>query len=265
MGFFSSLREKVRSVTGTIKDKWQEIKEKGRKVIEHVSERIETWSERAEQKFREIKTAVVETVKEVKEEVKEFIKGCKIRTKHPGYVPSPPDQKIATESKEYLDRKFRIGIKETIKHQSPEQRIETVKDVIQEAARIMDVKVDKVDFYQPEGEMKRVCGYYDRTENSLNLNAYMITGDNLALVEEQIYTVFHELLHARQWAAVTGKKDYGYTPEKLLEWAINFQHYIPCTVDDELYRRQPLERDAFGFEAIIKGEFTIGDFKKHNS
>jgi len=265
MGFFSSLKEKIVSVGHNIKEKWQEIKEKGRKVIEHVSERIETWSERAERKFHEIKTSVVQTVKEVTEEVKEWVKGRKIKARHPGYVPSKPDQKIATESKEYLDRKFRVGIKETMRHQSSEQRIETVNEVIQEAARIMDVKVDKVDFYETDGEMKKACGFYDRSDNSLHLNAYMITGDNLALVEEQIYTVFHELLHARQWAAVTGKKDYGYPPKLLLEWATNFKNYVPCTVDDELYRRQPLERDAFGLEAILKGQFTIEDFIKHNS
>lgn len=265
MSWWSSLKEKAKSVGNKLKETWQEVKEAGRKIINNVSERVETWAERAERKYNEVKTKIVETYNNVKTTVKEKIKEYKIRSKHPGYVPTKPDQKIATQTKDFLDRKFRRGIKETMRNQTPEERIQTIKEVVKEASHILDVDVDKVDFYQLDSEMGRTCGYFNRDENSLNLNAYMITCDNMALVEEQVYTVFHELIHARQWAAVTGKKDYGYTPETLLEWAHNFKNYVSPYISDELYRKQPLERDAFAFEALIKGEYTVEDFVKYNS
>lgn len=265
MGWWSSLKEKAKSVGHKLKETWQEVKEAGRKIINNVSERIDTWTDRAERAYNEVKTKIVETYNDVKTKVKEKIKEYKVRSKHPGYVPTKPDQKIAEESKEFLDRKFRRGIRETMRNQTPEERIQTIKEVVKEASRILDVDVDKVDFYQLDSEMGKTCGYFNREENSLNLNAYMITCDRMDLVEEQVYTVFHELIHARQWTAVTGKKDYGYTSETILEWANNFVNYVPPTVSDEMYRRQPLERDAFGFEALIKGEYTIEDFVKYNS
>ena len=265
MGWWSSLKEKAKSVGHRLKETWQEVKEAGRKIINNVSERIDTWTDRAERAYNEVKTKIVETYNDVKTKVKEKIKEHKIRSKHPGYVPTKPDQKIAEESKEFLERKFRRGIRETMRNQTPEERIQTIKEVVKEASQILDVDVDKVEFYQLDSDMGKTCGYFNRDENSLNLNAYMITCDRMDLVEEQVYTVFHELIHARQWAAVIGKKDYGYTSETILEWANNFFIYVPPTVSDEMYRRQPLERDAFGFEALIKGEYTVEDFVKYNS
>ena len=246
MGLWSSLKEKAKSVGRRLKENWQEVKEAGRKIIVAVSERVEIWTDKAKRAFEE--------------KIKEY----KIRSKYPGYVPTEPDQKIAAESKKFLDQEFRRGIRETMRNQIPEERIQTIKDVVKKASQILDVDVDKVDFYQLSSEMGKICGYFDRQENSLYLNAYMITCDRVDLVEEQVYTVFHELIHARQWAAVTGKKDYGYASETILEWAKNFADYVPFTVSDEMYRRQPLERDAFGFEALIKGEYTVEDFGKYN-
>jgi hypothetical protein len=77
------------------------------------------------------------------------------------------------------------------------------------------------------------------------------------LIEEQIYTIFHELKHARQWAAVLGEKDYGYSDELLQKWGENMQNYIPPYESDEAYRKQPMELDTFGFESILKGEREI--------
>ena len=102
------------------------------------------------------------------------------------------------------------------------------------------------------------CGYYSHSDRSLHINAALILSGKPQLIEEQVYTIFHELKHARQWAAVEGKlndvKDYGYSDEQIRIWAENFDHYIPISVSDELYRKQPVESDAFGFETILKGE-----------
>lgn len=253
MGWFSSLVDKTKSLINKGKEKLQEIKEKARDFCDRTATRINEWKEKAKQKYEE-----------VKEKVKDKIREVEVRWKHPGYTPTPPDQKAARKAKDFIDRKFSKGVKETLQNQSSTERVETMQHVVREASDILDVKVSRVEYFEPDREHAGVCGYYNRQDNSLHLNAYMVTSDHAELAAEQVYTIFHELIHARQWAAVTGKKDYGYSPETLLEWAENFNNYIPCTESDRDYRRQPLERDAFGFEAIIKGEVTIEEFIKYN-
>ena len=54
----------------------------------------------------------------------------------------------------------------------------------------------------------------------------------------------------RQWFAIKGEQDYGYSPELLYSWAINWknENYITFMESDEGYRNQPIEFDAFAFE-----------------
>ena len=254
MGWFSSLVDGAKKLGNKFIGTCHEVKEKARDLCDRVSTRLEEWKDKAKQKYEEVKV-------KVKDKIREF----EVRWKHPGSVPSPPDQKAARRSKEYLDTRFRNGVEETLRNQSPTERVDTMQEVVREASEILDVKVSRVEYYEPDKEHCGTCGFFDRTDNSLHLNAYMVTSDHAELAAEQVYTIFHELIHARQWAAVTGKKDYGYSAETLLEWANNFKHYIPPTESDRDYRRQPLERDAFGFEAIIKGEISIEEFIKYNN
>lgn len=253
MGFFSSLVAGAKKLGNKIKETYHEIKEKARDLCDRASTTLEGWKNKAKEKYEEIKV-----------KVKDKIREWEVKGKHPGYSPTPPDQKAARRAKEFIDTKFSRGVKETLRGQNPTERIETMQHVVQEASNILDVKVNRVDYFEPDASHASTCGYFDRSDNSLHLNAYMVTSDHPELAAEQIYTVFHELIHARQWAAVTGKKDYGYSPETLLEWANNFNNYISPNESDREYRRQPLERDAFGFEAIIKGEVTIEEFIKYN-
>ncbi len=253
MRLWSSFVSGVKKTATAIKETYHEIKEKARDICDRVSTRIEEWKEKAKQKYEE-----------VKENVKDKIREVEVRWKHPGYTPTFPDQKTARKAKEFIDRKFSKGVKETLRNQSSTERVETMQHVVREASDILDVKVSRVEYFEPDKEHVGVCGYYNRQDNTLHLNAYMVTSDHAELAAEQVYTIFHELVHARQWAAVTGKKDYGYPPETLLEWADNFDNYIPYDESDRDYRRQPLERDAFGFEAIIKGEVAIEEFIKYN-
>jgi len=257
MGLFSWVKEKYQD----LKEKCREIKEKARDFCDNLSTRMENWREKAERKYEEIK----ETVGEIKEKAKEKIREIKVRHKHPGYKPTKPDQELATKAKTYLDNKFPRGIKETLRDQTSEERLNTINQVVSDASSIMDVKVNSVEYFEPDPAHRSICGFYDRDTNTMHLNAYMVTSDHPELSTEQVYTVFHEMVHARQWAAVTGKKDYEYPPETILEWAYNFRNYIYPVEGDRDYRKQPLERDAFGFEAIIKGEVTIEEFIKYNS
>lgn len=256
MGFWSSVKSGFKKIGEGVKEIYHAVKEKGKEICERVSERVQVWTDRAERAFDKAKTYV-------KEKITEY----KVKKKHPTYVPTKPDQKIARDAKEYLENKFPHGIKESMRNTPSEGRVKVIKEVISAASQILDVEVNKVELFEPTRETGNVCGFYNRMDNTMHINAYMLLSDRTELAQEQIYTVFHELIHARQWSAVTGKKDYGYSQETLLEWANNFkpENYISPEESDEGYRRQPLERDAFGFEALIKDEFTIEDFIKYNT
>lgn len=175
------------------------------------------------------------------------------------YHPEKPDVEVALKCKEYLFDFFPNGINEKIQNMSPEELLELFKQIEKDAEQILDVQIDNVDYYSTsEQPACGYCGFYNRTDNSFHINAAFILSGQPELIEEQVYTIFHELKHARQWAAIEGKlkgdKDYGYSDEQIRIWAENLKHYIPIFVSDELYRKQPVEMDAFGFELIIKGE-----------
>lgn len=249
MGFFSGLKAKAKSIWADAKDAWHEtteaarelwheVKETTREICQNVSDRYQEWKKRKKERH------ATERVKE---------------TYH-DYVPPKADKPLIDKSKQYIRQKFGDSIQDTLQDMSPMERVNTFREVVQEVSNIFDVPLNNIDFFQPELGHESMCGFYNRVENSLNLNANMIVCDNMDLVEEQVYTVFHEMKHARQWAAVqaakNGKLAYGYDAETVLEWAENFDNYISPEEDDEEYRKQPLERDTFGLEGILKGDVT---------
>lgn len=172
------------------------------------------------------------------------------------YCPEKPDIELSQKCKDYLSDTFPDGVKEKLRDMSKEERTDFFRMIEKKAEEIMEVHVDIVDFYQTDEKPDcYYCGSYSHEDNSFRINANFIVCDDLDLVEEQIYTIFHELKHARQWSAVLGERDYGYSKEQLLLWAENFNTYIPPVISDELYRKQPVEMDTFGFESILKGEY----------
>ena len=175
------------------------------------------------------------------------------------YRPEKPDVEMALRCKEYLSQVFPNGINERTQNMSKEELLSLFESMITDAQQLMDVNVGTVDFYSTdEPPTCGYCGYYSHSDRSLHINVAFILSGESKLIEEQVFTIFHELKHARQWAAVEGRlngaKDYGYSDEQIRIWAENFNHYIPTCISDELYRKQPVEFDAFGFETILKGE-----------
>ena len=148
------------------------------------------------------------------------------------YHPERPDVELAQKCKEYLSEVFPYGVESKTQNMSQEELIEFFRQLEKGAEQIMGVNV--------------------------NANFYAAPDQPAINKEEQVYTIFHELKHARQWAAIEGylysTHDFGYSEQQIREWATNFDHYIPSFVDDEWYQKQPVENDAFGFESILKGE-----------
>lgn len=196
-------------------------------------------------------------------EKREYIQQCigyaeQLEKMDAEYRPEKPDIELALRCKEYLSKVFPNGINERTQNMPKEELLSLFESMITDAQQLMDVSVE-VDFYSTEEPPTcYYCGYYNHSDKILHINAAFILSGESKLVEEQVFTIFHELKHARQWAAIEGKlngdKDYGYSDEQIMIWAENYNHYIPTSISDELYRKQPVEFDAFGFETTLKGE-----------
>lgn len=206
-------------------------------VVSFVSGRIAVWRER----------------RRYHEQIAEYME--QVLQQDSQYQPEKPDVELALRSKEYLNDMFPHGIQEKVSQMSDEELLELFKTVEKDVESLMGVNVDKVDFYSTEEyPVSNYFGYYSHDSNSLHINVTYILSGKPELIEEQVYTIFHELKHARQWAAVLDNVDYGYSTELLRSWAENMQTYIPPYESDEAYRKQPLELDTFGFESVLKGQ-----------
>ena len=155
------------------------------------------------------------------------------------YQPEQPDIDAAQRAKEYLAETFPNGIRERVANMSKDELLALFKEVEQQAEQILDISVDDVEFYSTDTPPEcNYCGWYNHDSNSLHINVAMVLSGKHELIEEQIYNIFHELKHARQWAAVLGEKDYGYSDELLQKWGENMQNYIPPYESDEDYRER---------------------------
>ena len=136
------------------------------------------------------------------------------------YHPEKPDIETALKCKEYLFQIFPNGIQEKTQNMTHEEIIELFKKIEKDAEQLLDVHIDNIDFYTTEEPPYcNYCGFYCHDEHSFHINTVFILSRIPELIEEQVYTIFHELKHARQWAAIEGKlngtKDYGYSDEQI--------------------------------------------------
>ena len=174
------------------------------------------------------------------------------------YRPEKPDVELALRCKEYLSGIFPNGIREKTQYMFKEELLNLFLQVEKDAEEIMDVSVNALDFYTTDKPPENgYYGYYSSVDKSVHLNAVYILSGNPQIVEEMIYTIFHELKHARQWDAMDGylnkTKDYGYSEKQIRDWLEDAANDIPPHISDELYRKQPLENDTFGFTSVVRG------------
>ena len=171
------------------------------------------------------------------------------------YRPDKVDVTLARQCKEFLWEIFPDGIASKVEQMTDEEILNLFEQMTKDAASIMGVELQDIDLYSNSKRPQcYYCGYYNWQSQAFHLNAAFLLSHQVELIEEQIYTIFHELKHARQWEAVNGEKDFGYSQETIQRWAENFKYYIPGDENDEAYRKQPVENDAYGFESILKGE-----------
>ena len=194
-------------------------------IMNSISERVNVWNERRQQT----------------RERSSYIR--QIENFESTYCPEVPDQELALRVRQYLKEKFPNGIEECLSQMSVDELPDFFMEIEKDAEVIM----------------KYGCGFYNIENNLLCINGAFLYSGNIDLIKEQIFTIFHELKHARQYAAVERKKDYGYSEELMQTWEQNMKNYITYRENDEAYRKQPLEMDTFGFEELLKEYYYTND------
>lgn len=190
----------------------------------------------------------------------------KWRDEHlPNYsVPKPVKrhyEPIVHEASRIIKERFPNGVKAACEQLNEEERVQSVVGLVNDAAACLGVKnPPEVELFIPDNieDTFRLYGSYNHRENKLRLNLPMIVSGEPELLHEQISTVFHELVHARQHSAVEAwckdqsVEEFGYTEEYVASLANNFVHYIRPEENFEAYTKQPVELEAYYFEHQIK-------------
>lgn len=175
------------------------------------------------------------------------------------YEPEEPDKHLALRVVSYLEYKFPNGIQNHLLQLSVDERKKLMNEIVEDAARLFDVEPVNFRILYPTNEEEFHifgCGFYSKNDNLLCINGAYILNDDPAFTEEQIFTVFHELQHARQFAAMDRERDYGYSEELVNEWRYNIVVYIHSSECDEAYRKQAIERSSFGVERMIRDMYN---------
>lgn len=196
------------------------------------------------------------------------VKKWHIQDKPKDPVPKPVKEHyeaIASNASRIVREKFPNGIKSACEQCNSEELVQKTAGLVNEAAECLGVKnLPEVEFVIPDNKEDTfsLYGSYNRRENKLKLNLPMIVCGEPELLHEQISTVFHELIHARQhraveaWCNGESVEEYGYTEEYVATLANNFVNYIRPEENHEAYTKQPVEAEAYYFESLIKSLYN---------
>lgn len=184
--------------------------------------------------------------------------------------PVPPiviaaDTPLIDNSIDTIKEDFPNGVINSAKNSNEEDRKNMIVELVPKTAQAMGIKnPPEVIFFVPDSieQIHSLCGGYSRQDNTLKLNLAMIVSNEPELFREQVSTIFHELVHARQYEAVMAWandkpcEEYGYSTEYLQLIAYNMLNYIGPDENYEAYTKQPIEAEAFWFEEQIKPHFN---------
>lgn len=173
----------------------------------------------------------------------------------PKYYPEEIDIQLRKKCDDYIRDKFPNGFDYYYYNSTVDERVEMVKSIAVELSAIYGIKLYNVNLYVPDpGSNHKTLGYFNPNDNSIYMNVSYIYRCDIRSTAEVFIGILHELKHARQWSAIQGWQDYGYSAELLYEWALNWKpgNYIEPEESDEGYRTQPLEFDAYAFGNLFR-------------
>lgn len=162
------------------------------------------------------------------------------------YISNSVDENLRKDCQKFIDADFPLGLVKRLESLSEDDRNEFMKSIVIKASGIMDVYIAEVKFFYPssESETALYC-VYDRGTDTVYINSYYISElDQPQRTEYLLKSIFRELKYARQAAAIFDNKNYGYSNEILLDWALNFKYYTDSIDNFEAYRKQAIEVDA---------------------
>lgn len=169
------------------------------------------------------------------------------------YSSNQQDQSLAEECQQYIDTVLPSGLTEMLEPMDNQERLDFVTKLVDDLSKIMSVKISSVDFFSPSTMQEAgTMGCYVSDERRIVLNAMFLSHlEAPKLTEHMVYTILHELKHARQYAAIEDNSIYGYGQDVLDIWRYNLAYYIRPEECDEAYRKQPVEVDAEGWANLI--------------
>lgn len=207
-----------------------ETEEKLRTSAENFREKREKWDNR---------------LRELKIEDK-FVKGG-------GSEPEKPDIKKIERVQDYFKTKYATrSASDTFRGMTQVQRCEEMEVIAHDISKVLGIKKEPEVVFVTDN--KSSFGSYCHDDNTLSLNVTNVGCNDPRLYVEQISTVVHEMVHALQFQVMLSDDHHGYSEELVKSWRLNAlpENYIHPWESDYLYRTQPLEAWAFGYEKAIR-------------
>jgi len=246
-----SLKE-IKKRFGIVKSKTAELFNRGVAFVEHTFEDL-SHSESEKKKWKECAEKREARAAYWDDNYREIIGKPRLKPVYNPETLEKPDEEVLSKCKGIIDKHFSNG-KISFSGMSPKERGEKMQEIFEDVAEAMDVDVKRIKWMKPKTQEEfGLLGAYPPGADYIKLNGAYVVLDNPDQHEDIVLTVFHELYHARQWEAVLFR-EYGYSNDRLSEWYLNYRpgNYIGPNVDDEAYRKQPVERDAYRFERELR-------------
>lgn len=161
-----------------------------------------------------------------------------------------PDVKLISDTIRYFNSRYHGNASRYFEKLSPEERVIELRTVAVYLAAQSEIHLAKVDFFFPNISNGHIGGYFDRDTHTFYINIAKICSRNGRTVTDVILTIAHEIYHARQFNAVLGVCDYGYSSKRIFEWGENFNNYFSVEYGP-LYFYQPVELSAYKYEYSI--------------
>lgn len=234
------------SIIERLQHKFDKIKQYVNETVEYMHITLKELYESAVEKFKLWQERLLIYIDKTKYKVSVWFSDDTYQMNH-------VDQELSKKCQTYVDRYFPYGLCHEIEQIPENDREEFIKEHVYSLASLMGVKINDVICFIPSNEEEmNTRGAFDRDSGVVYINAaYVYYLDHPQYTEHILITIFHELKHARQFAAIFDGVDYGYSRELLLQWALNMKYYISNEESDRAYRRQPIEKDAFGWSYTI--------------
>lgn len=168
-----------------------------------------------------------------------------------GSEPESPDIEKIKDVQDYFKTKYATrSTSDTFRGMSQTERCSEMEQIAKDVSKILGIKEEpKIVFVTDD---KRTFGSYCHKDNTLSLNVTNVGCNDPRLYVEQVSTVVHEMVHAMQFQVILSDNNYGYSQELIKEWRLNAIDYFKPEDGDLLYRTQPLEAWAFGYEKAIR-------------